>query len=149
MLGLTWTDLQSDCNEVIRVQPENTTVEEGQTAYFDCECVRLRIPLWNITTATSSRLYTSGYLPPKFEYNGTGLLVYQTDLTMNSTRIACRIFIQETEVCKSTTGTLTVVAKAETTDSALSNNNTVKTIHINLVCFVYILFVNILLKAAW
>ena len=67
-------------------QPKNVTVFEGMDAFFACSYIGINaVPRWRIT----NQIFVSGALPPRYSYNGSGLVISSVDSSLNMTSYSC------------------------------------------------------------
>ena len=90
-------------------EPRNVTVSEGTDAFFACTSNDTSgVPTWRI----ANHEFATSALPPRYFYNGSGLVVSSVDLSLNMTSYSCFYIVYVTEGLfvdiKSTTGFLYV-----------------------------------------
>lgn len=68
------------------LQPKNVTVNENTDAFFPCTYFgTAEVPAWRI----NNHVYITSGLPPKYSYNGTGLIAHNVDLSLNRSSHSC------------------------------------------------------------
>ena len=90
-------------------EPKNMTVSEGMDAFFACTSNDTSgVPTWRI----ANHEFATSALPPRYFYNGSGLVVSSVDLSLNMTSYSCFFIVYVTEGqfvdIESTTGFLYV-----------------------------------------
>ena len=67
-------------------EPKNITVLDGMDAFFACTYEGINgVPSWRIT----NQIFVTNALPPRYSYNGSGLVVNSVDLSLNMTSYSC------------------------------------------------------------
>ena len=75
-------------------EPKNVTVFEGMDAFFPCYYHGTSgIPTWRI----ANHEFATSALPPRYFYNGSGLVVSNVDLSLNMTSYSCFFIVYGTE----------------------------------------------------
>ena len=67
-------------------EPKNMTVSEGMDAFFACTSNDTNgVPTWRI----ANHEFATSALPPRYFYNGSGLVVSSVDFSLNMTSYSC------------------------------------------------------------
>lgn len=75
-------------------EPQDACIYEGNSALFRCTLAgATSTPLWKI----NGRIYSSTRLPINHEFNGTGLVVQNADLSISNSTYSCLHYVDTSE----------------------------------------------------